>query len=30
MRMRYSDYNVNPPEIVELSGDTLRKFIAEN
>jgi len=26
--MRYSDYNVNPPEIAELSGDGLRKFIA--
>lgn len=28
--MRYSNYNVNPPEIVELSGEALRKFVSEN
>jgi hypothetical protein len=26
--LRYSNYNVNPPEIVELSGDELAKFVA--
>ncbi len=26
--MRYSNYNVNPPEIVELSGDELTRLIA--
>jgi hypothetical protein len=26
--MRYSNYNVGPPEIVELDGELLRKFIA--
>ncbi len=26
--MRYSNYNVNPPEIVELSADALTKFVA--
>jgi hypothetical protein len=28
--MRYSNYNVNPPEIVELSGAELAKFAAES
>ncbi|MGC1104998.1 MAG: pyridoxamine 5'-phosphate oxidase family protein [Candidatus Acidiferrales bacterium] len=26
--MRYSNYNVNPPEIVEISGDELTRLIA--
>jgi hypothetical protein len=26
--MRYSNYNANPPEIVELSGEALTKFLA--
>lgn len=26
--IRYSDYNANPPEIVEISDDALTKFIA--
>lgn len=26
--MRYSNYNANPPEIVEISGEALAKFIA--
>lgn len=26
--MRYTNYNVNPPEIAEISGDALAKFIA--
>jgi hypothetical protein len=26
--MRYSNYNVNPPEIVELGGKALAKFVA--
>lgn len=28
--MRYSNYNVNPPEIVEVSDEALRKFVTEN
>lgn len=28
--MRYSNYNVNPPEIVKLEDEALGKFVAEN